>query len=195
MLDSAAASPGVADSVPGATDSSPSDVVPDPLASDVVARLTRRGMTLATAESLTAGMVASSLADVPGASAVLQGGVVAYQTSVKQRVLGVDPDLLAEAGAVDPRVATAMAEGVRKLLAADIGVATTGVAGPGDHEGKPAGTVFTALSTEAGSRSFAHRFPGDRGAIRRATRDAVLAEVAVLLDELSRGTNIVHAQL
>jgi nicotinamide-nucleotide amidase len=169
-----------------------SDGEPAPSASDVVDLLTRRGLTVATAESLTGGMVASSIADVPGASAVLQGGVVAYQVSVKERVLGVDADLLAGAGAVDPRVAAAMADGVRELLAADIGVATTGVAGPGVHEGKPAGTVFTALSTVAGTRTFAHRFPGGRGAVRNATLDAVLSELAVHLGGLSRGTNSVQ---
>lgn len=154
-------------------------------ASDVVALATERGLTIATAESLTAGMVASSLADVPGASAVLLGGIVAYQVSVKQRLLEVDAELLAEAGAVDSRVAASMAEGARALFSADIGVATTGVAGPEAHEGKAVGTVFTALSTESGTSTYAHAFRGGRLSIRNATRDAVLAE---LLSELSRGT-------
>ncbi|WP_043447545.1 CinA family protein [Arthrobacter sp. L77] len=155
-------------------------------AADVVVQATRRGLTVATAESLTAGMVAASLADVPGASAVLQGGVIAYQNSVKQNLLDVDAGLLSSAGAVDPRVAAAMADGARAAFSADIGVATTGVAGPSAHEGKPVGTVFTAISTPSGTETFEHHFVGDRDAIRSASRDAVLVE---LLEALIGGTN------
>ncbi len=156
------------------------------LASDVVALAARLGLTVATAESLTAGMVAAALAEVPGASSVLQGGIVAYQVTVKENLLGVDARLLAEAGAVDPRVAEAMARGARDALSADIGVATTGVAGPAAHEGKPVGTVFTAISTASGTESFEHHFSGGRDAIRSASRDAALSE---LHGALSRGTN------
>ncbi|WP_104179921.1 CinA family protein [Arthrobacter sp. B0490] len=156
------------------------------LASDVVAVAARLGLTVATAESLTAGMVAATLAGVPGASSVLQGGIVAYQVSVKRNLLGVDAQLLAEAGAVDPRVAAAMAEGARSALSADIGVATTGVAGPAAHEGKPVGTVFTAISSVSGTEAVAHHFSGGRDAIRIASRDAALRE---LLGVLARGTN------
>ncbi|MFJ6001983.1 CinA family protein [Arthrobacter sp. NPDC092385] len=155
-------------------------------ASDVVALATRLGLTVATAESLTAGMVASTIAAVPGASAVLQGGIVAYQVPVKQNLLNVDAGLLATAGAVDPRVAAAMADGARTALSADIGISTTGVAGPASHEGKPVGTVFTAISTASGTRAFEHHFTGGREEIRCASRDAVLTE---LLGELSKGTN------
>jgi nicotinamide-nucleotide amidase len=155
-------------------------------AAEVIARASGQGLTVATAESLTAGLVAAALADVPGASSVLQGGIVAYQVSVKENLLGVDPELLATAGAVDPRVAAAMAEGARAVMAADIGVATTGVAGPSAHEGKPVGTVFTAVATARGTVTFEHRFSGDRENIRAASRDAVLAE---LLGELPQGTN------
>jgi nicotinamide-nucleotide amidase len=150
-------------------------------ASDVVALGTRLGLTVATAESLTAGMVAAALADVPGASSVLQGGVVAYQVEVKRNLLHVDGELLEAVGAVDPRVAAAMAEGARRVLNADIGIATTGVAGPAAHQGKPVGTVF---ATASGTATFEHHFSGGRDGIRAATRDAVLAE---LLEELFRG--------
>ncbi|KNC19180.1 damage-inducible protein CinA [Arthrobacter sp. RIT-PI-e] len=156
------------------------------LATEVIARAAADGVTIATAESLTAGLVAAALADVPGASSVLQGGIVAYQRSVKQNLLGVDAALLAGAGAVDPRVAAAMAEGARTALGADVGLATTGVAGPSAHEGKPVGTVFTAVSTARRTLTTEHRFAGDREAVRAASRDAVLAEV---LEELTRGTN------
>lgn len=156
-------------------------------AAEVVALAARLGLTVATAESLTAGMVASALADVPGASSVLQGGIVAYQVSVKQNILGVDAELLATAGAVDPGVAVAMAEGARRILAADIGVSTTGVAGPSAHEGKPVGTVFTAISTRSDTRSSEHHFDGDREQIRTASRDAVLDELGRLLGEAVQG--------
>ncbi|MHA7181678.1 CinA family protein [Arthrobacter sp. MDB2-24] len=155
-------------------------------ASEVVARATHLGVTVATAESLTAGLVASSIAGVPGASAVLLGGLVAYQLEVKQKLLGVDADLLATAGAVDPRVAAAMADGARAAFSADIGLATTGVAGPAPHGGKPVGTVFTAISSSAGTETFEHHFPGDRESIRAASCEAVLTE---LLGTLSKGTN------
>lgn len=155
-------------------------------AADVVALAARLGLTVATAESLTAGLVASALADVPGASSVLQGGIVAYQADVKHKLLDVDAELLSSAGAVDPRVAAAMAEGARRALGADIGVATTGVAGPTPHQGKAVGTVFTAISTASHTETYAHHFTGGRDEIRRASRDAVLVE---LLDALGRGTN------
>lgn len=112
----------------------------------VIAWGTAAGVTLATAESLTAGLVAAALADVPGASAVLQGGVVAYQNRVKEGLLGVAPDLLASRGAVDPKVARQMAAGARQALGADVGVSTTGVAGPEPHQGRPVGTVMVGLA-------------------------------------------------
>lgn len=155
-------------------------------AADVVGLATRRGFTVATAESLTAGMVAAALADVPGASSILQGGIVAYQISVKQKLLNVDAELLARAGAVDARVAAAMADGARAAFSADIGVATTGVAGPSPHEGKPVGTVFTAISTASGTTTAEHHFSGGRDAIRAASRDAVLDELRAVL---GGGTN------
>ncbi|MCK6094536.1 nicotinamide-nucleotide amidohydrolase family protein [Micrococcus sp. EYE_162] len=152
-------------------------------AAQVVARFARDELTLATAESLTAGLVAATLADVPGASAVLQGGVVAYQNRVKAEVLGVEAALLAERGAVDPGVAEAMARGARRVLGADVGVATTGVAGPEPHQGKPVGTVFIALAwtDEAGveqAEAWGLRLPGDRAAIRRRTVVACLERLA-----------------
>lgn len=154
-------------------------------AAEVVACLTAAGRTVATAESLTAGLVAAALADVPGASAVLQGGVVAYQNRVKAEVLGVPAELLARQGAVDPEVAEAMARGARRVLGADVGVATTGVAGPEPHQGKPVGTVHVALAwaDAAGreeSRAWELHLDGDRAAIRRCTVEAVLARLLEL---------------
>ncbi len=147
-------------------------------ARDVVTTLTDRGLTLAVAESLTGGLLAARVVDVPGASLVLRGAVVAYATDLKHRLLGVDADLLAARGPVDPDVARAMARGVRERLCADVGVATTGVAGPDPQAGRPAGTVFVAASaawTPDAVREL--RLEGDRAAIRTATAAAALALV------------------
>lgn len=142
---------------------------------DVVAACRAAGLTVAVAESLTAGLVAARLADVPGASAVLRGGVVAYATDLKADLLGVDPALLAVVGAVDGQVAAQMASGVRERLGADLGVATTGVAGPDPQDGRPPGTVYVALAT-AGTVAVREEFvPGDRVAVRAAAVDAALA--------------------
>ncbi len=111
----------------------------------VVEELVRRGLTIATAESLTGGLVCAALTDVPGASATVRGGVVSYATDIKASVLGVDPGLLRARGPVDPDVAVAMAMGVAQRLGADVAVSTTGVAGPGPSDGVPAGTVFVAV--------------------------------------------------
>ncbi len=138
--------------------------------------------TVATAESLTAGMVSAVLADTPGASGILQGGVVAYQNSVKESVLAVPSGLLARSGSVDPEVAVAMAAGARAVLGADIGVSTTGVAGPEAHDGKPVGTVFVGIATAAGAAAFEYSFAGSRAEIRGQACGAALER---LLEALS----------
>ncbi|GAA1149882.1 CinA family protein [Nesterenkonia lutea] len=112
----------------------------------LIQRLGHRGATLATAESLTAGGLCSRIAEVPGTSVALLGGVVAYSSAVKRNVLGVDAELLEQRGAVDPDVAAAMARGAAACTGADIGVSTTGVAGPAPHEGKDVGTVYLGLA-------------------------------------------------
>jgi nicotinamide-nucleotide amidase len=150
---------GVADDTPGSL---------------LVARLTGAGQTLACAESLTAGLVAATVADTPGASVVLLGGVVAYAAQVKTQLLDVPTELIARVGTVDPAVAVAMAEGVRRRLGATWGLATTGVAGPGPSEGKPAGTVHVAVAGPSGTATRALRLNGTRAEIRSATVDAVL---------------------
>ncbi|MCC3273141.1 nicotinamide-nucleotide amidohydrolase family protein [Arthrobacter zhangbolii] len=140
------------------------------------------GRTVATAESLTAGMLCAELGAVPGASAVLQGGVVAYQNGIKHSVLGVPAGLLAEAGSVDGRVAEHMASGARRVLGADIGVSTTGAAGPEAHDGKPVGTVFVGIATASGSSVREFHFSGDRAAIRAATCRQALLMLATELE-------------
>ncbi|MEV7195632.1 CinA family protein [Streptomyces sp. NPDC093510] len=108
--------------------------------------LAARGETLAVAESLTGGLVAAEITSVAGASKVFRGSVTAYATELKRDVLGVDGTLLDERGAVDPEVARQMADGVRKVLGADWGLATTGVAGPDPQDGQPVGTVYVAVA-------------------------------------------------
>lgn len=150
---------------------------------DVIAALTKAGRTIATAESLTGGLVCARLTDVPGASAVVRGGVVAYATELKADVLGVDRRLLEDRGAVDAEVARAMARGVRELLGSDLGVATTGVAGPDPAEGKAVGTVHVAVAGPgSGVRHERLALTGDRSAIRAATVDAALGLVRGVLD-------------
>lgn len=114
-------------------------------AAEVLRLLRARGETLAVAESLTGGLVAAEVTAVPGASRVFRGSVTAYATELKHEVLGVDGTLLAERGAVDAEVALQMAAGVRKVMGADWGIATTGVAGPDPQDGQAVGTVFVAV--------------------------------------------------
>jgi nicotinamide-nucleotide amidase len=155
------------------------------IAAELVAELTRRGMTVAVAESLTGGLLVAELVAVPGASAVVNGGVVAYNTALKHSLLGVEADLLAQRGAVDPDVAAAMADGVRRACAVDgepasVGLSTTGVAGPDPQDGKAVGTVFIGISTDAGTKVFDLSFGGARNTIR----SAVVTECLVQLKEV-----------
>jgi nicotinamide-nucleotide amidase len=144
-------------------------------AAGLLAALGARGWTVAVAESLTGGLVASTLVDVPGASRTVRGAVVAYATDLKASLLSVPADLLAVRGAVDADVAAAMASGVRVLLGADVGLATTGVAGPDSQDGHGPGTVHVAVATVDGVRVDSAQFGGDRAAVRTAARDLVLA--------------------
>ncbi|MFE5293484.1 CinA family protein [Isoptericola sp. NPDC056618] len=134
-----------------------------------------RGWTLAAAESLTGGLVVATLVDVPGASAVVRGGVVAYATDLKAAALGVDPGLLALRGPVDPAVAGQMASGVRRVLSADVGLATTGVAGPDPQDGHPPGEAYAAVSTPVGDRVLRLDLAGTRAQVRAGVVRAVLA--------------------
>lgn len=154
-------------------------------AESLVATLVERGLTVATAESLTGGLVCAALTSVAGSSRTVRGGVVSYATDLKADLLGVDHERLRDVGPVDARVAEEMALGAARLLGADVGLATTGVAGPGPADGMPAGTVFVAAAGPwpGGVRSRRLALPGDRAAVRHATVDAVLD----LLDELLRG--------
>lgn len=145
------------------------------LAQALLALLQAQGRTLAIAESCTGGHIAAALVEVPGASAVLRGGIVAYDNSVKVATLGVPPETLAQFGAVSEPTACQMAEGVRRTLQADIGIATTGIAGPtGGTSKKPVGTVWIGIALPEGTFARRFTFPGERKVvIARATATAL----------------------
>ncbi|TFC97798.1 MULTISPECIES: nicotinamide-nucleotide amidohydrolase family protein [Cryobacterium] len=148
--------------------------VPADATAELIAELTRRSLTIAVAESLTGGGLTAELIRIPGASVVVNGGVVAYQTDLKHTLLGVDPALLDAYGPVHPQVAVQMAAGVRTRLAvdgrpADIGVATTGVAGPDAQGGQEPGIVFLGLARQGEAWSIPLILNGDRAAIRAAS--------------------------
>lgn len=151
----------------------PSGASAGPSPAAVVARLAALGVSVGTAESLTGGLLCAALVDVPGASAVVRGGVVSYAPQVKHEVLGVTTELLQRHGTVSRECAGAMAVGARGLLGADWVVSTTGVAGPEPSEGRPVGTVHVAVAGVVdGEQITAHRafsLDGDRSAIRSAT--------------------------
>ncbi|GLK17591.1 CinA family protein [Herbiconiux flava] len=139
----------------------------------VVETLTARHVTIGVAESLTGGLLAAALVEVPGASAVLRGGVIAYDTRIKHSVLGVDAEVLAAHGPVHPDVALQMAVGVRTALVVDgeepwIGLSTTGVAGPDAQDGHPPGTAFIGLAIGNEVRFVELHAEGDRGTVRAA---------------------------
>ena len=151
------------------------------LATQIVESMVARGFRLAIAESLTGGALASAVVGVPGASKVLLGSIVAYDTALKSSLLGVDAQLLAKFGAVGEQVASQMANGARARLALaaglapeiTIGLACTGVAGPDLQDGKPVGTVFIATDAPGGAQVLQCHVAGDRAEIR--ARVVVLA--------------------
>ena len=140
----------------------------------LIEALVAAGETVAVAESLTGGLVCSTLVHPAGASRAVVGGVVVYSTDVKESVLGVDAELLAQRGAVDPDVAIHMAVHVRAQFGATIGLATTGVAGPDSQDGVAVGTVFVAVSSDLGKDVHELHFDGDRDSIRWETVKAAL---------------------
>ena len=143
------------------------------LSADVLKALA--GKRLATAESLTGGGIGQAITSVSGASAVFAGGVISYTNQVKNRVLGVPMETLNTCGAVSAPVAKAMAEGVRRVIGADVAVAVTGLAGPdGDEFGNPVGTVFIGYADEKTAFAREYHFPGDRAEVREQTIEAAL---------------------
>ncbi len=133
------------------------------------------GYQLAVAESCTGGMLAAAITDLAGVSSFFVGGVVSYSNEVKQGLLGVPPEVLADHGAVSEQTAQAMAEGVRNRLEVDVGVGITGIAGPdGATDRKPVGLVYVAVATADQTLCREDVWPGDRAAVRRASVGAAL---------------------
>lgn len=155
-------------------------------AEQVVQALTDAGLTIAIAESLTGGSLTAKLTAVPGASAVVLGGIVAYNTEIKRLLIGVDATLLAQHGAVHADVAAQMASNVRSALAvdgrpADVGIATTGVAGPAAQDGKPVGTVFVGFAFRDDVLVTELHLTGDRAAIRKTVVSESLLQLLAIL--------------
>jgi nicotinamide-nucleotide amidase len=147
----------------------------DTLAKTLGELLEHRSLTIATAESCTGGLIGKLLTDVPGSSSYYLGSVVCYSNAVKERVLGVDVEALEREGAVSESVARQLAEGVRERLESDIGLATTGIAGPGGgSEEKPVGTVWLGLSWQGGTETRKLFLPGGREAVRMRSSNLAL---------------------
>lgn len=169
----------------------PDDVAAADLTFRVVRTLIERRQTIAVAESLTGGGLAAELTRVPGASAVVLGAAVVYATELKHTLLGVDAELLQREGPVDAEVARQLAAGVRERLAvdgrpADLGVSTTGVAGPDPQGGRAVGTVYVGVASASGVRSSELRLAGDRQSIRSQTVTRAVRELAVELGIVER---------
>lgn len=157
---------------------------PADLPTAIVRSLIARGMTLATAESCTGGGIGEAITSVAGSSACFLGGVIAYANAIKQGQLGVPAELIVEHGAVSEPVVRAMAEGARARLSADLGIAVSGIAGPGGAmPGKPVGTVDVALAHAGGTEYKRLSLLGNRATIRRAT---VLWALKMIWDHLGQ---------
>lgn len=138
--------------------------------------LRAKGWTVAVAESCTGGKVGDMITSVPGSSDYFLGGVISYSNDAKVKLLGVDPGVLRKSGAVSEMVAIQMAEGARTAFGADIGLSTTGVAGPGGgSDEKPVGLVYIAVSTEGKSVCRRHMFAGTRDDVKRSSSESVIA--------------------
>lgn len=152
---------------------------------ELVAELVRAGESVAAAESLTAGLFTAALASVPGSSEVLRGGLVVYATDLKATLAGVDSAALAIDGPVSAPTAIALADGARRMCAADWGVGLTGVAGPSEQDGNAVGTVFLGIAGPDGTRCELLSLTGERWEIRIA---AVTEAVSRLADRVARRT-------
>ena len=143
------------------------------LAYELIQKLGQRHLTISVAESLTGGLVAASLTQIPGASAVFKGGIIAYRDETKEQVLKVDPALIIKFTSISEPVAQSMATNIREIMNTDIGIATTGVAGPDKSEGFAPGIVFVAISI--GDHNICQKLElvGDRTQIRDQSVNAI----------------------
>ncbi|MFT4216390.1 MAG: CinA family protein [Micropruina sp.] len=160
---------------------------------EVVGRtLTERGLTLATSESLTGGLLGATVTSVPGASSYYVGGVVVYATEQKARIGGVDPRVLRKHGVISEQTAVEMVVGVQDLTRADYALAASGVAGPAAQEGHPPGVVWIAVigptigAMKPLPTALCFQFEGDREAVREQTVAAALRMLLDLLDPIAR---------
>ncbi len=156
-------------------------------AANLIDKLRRRGLTVATAESCTGGMLAAALTDVPGSSDVFGWGLVTYSNEAKAQMLGVSRDTLAEFGAVSSQTAAEMACGLLRISGADIALTTTGVAGPGGGSAeKPVGLVYIACGNENDLQAKRCNFSGGSDAVRRQTVAEALSRLERVLEEKGR---------
>lgn len=154
------------------------------LAQSAIAVLAERSLTCATCESLTGGLICATLVDVPGASAVVRGGLITYQTDTKPLLAGVPAKLIAEKGVVSAEVAQSMAEGTRRKLGVDIAVSATGMASPGNPEEPPAGTVFVGVSTRHGTYAIPLQLTGNRQEVRRQTAEQAIRAIITEAEQI-----------
>ena len=152
-----------------------------PLAEDVIKRLKRKKMTLATAESITGGGLGAAITSVPGSSLVFLGGLITYSDQSKTKFLDIAKRILTKHTAVSEEVAIAMAQSVRKQFGSDYAIATTGVAGPGKAYGQKAGTVWVAIDSKKGPVTLCLALSGTREDIRHATIQSALAAFTRIL--------------
>lgn len=145
-------------------------------------RLVELGATVATAESLTGGLIGFLLTEAPATSATFRGGMIVYGVDTKHRMAGVDDSLLSEQGPVHPDVAEQLAIGARDRVDADYGIGITGVAGPGSQGGRPVGEVHVAIASAHGASSREYHFEGTRDEIRKAAAAAALSDLVAELD-------------
>jgi len=155
------------------------------VAREVGELLRRRGLTLGVVESATGGLISHLITDVPGSSDYYKGSVTAYSNEVKMKLVGVSEDTLRQHGAVSAPVAEEMAEGGRKLLAVDICLADTGIAGPGGGSPeKPVGLFYLGLADKNGSASRQHTFHGNRERNKQAAAETALGWLREYLNSL-----------
>lgn len=152
------------------------------LAAELTRALEARGESVSTAESLTGGLLCAHLTAVPGASASVRGGVVAYMTDVKNSVVGIDEALLREYGAVSAQTATALAQNARRMFGSTWAMSTTGVAGPTEQEGQAVGTVYVAAAGPQVHAVARLQLEGDRDRIREQSCAAALGVLHRLLE-------------
>ncbi|SHK67476.1 CinA family protein [Fibrobacter sp. UWEL] len=154
------------------------------LALAVKEALENKGEMMATAESCTGGLIASSIVDIPGSSAVLAGGIVAYQNEIKVKLLDVSASTIEKYGVVSAETVKEMAEGARKKFGCEWAVATTGIAGPGGAEpGKPVGTVWIGVASSLQNEAFCKNFSGNRKNVREKS---VYIALQLLLERINQ---------